>query len=898
MSDELSHIGVKRRSGRYPWGSGKNPYQSGGDFMSAYRKLKASGLSEKDIALGLGCANTSELRAKRAIANHDERLDLVDKAQALKDKGWSNAAIAKEIGVANESSVRSLLNPETQRRQDVLMNIADQIRMRIDKDEFIDIGSGAASELGVSEDKFKAALYILKQEGYEIGHTFQIPVGGHMRTYKVAAPPGTTYAEIRANQSKLKTISDVYTDDMGATFKSTAFTPKSVDSKRVQIVYGDKGGADKDGLIELRRGVEDISLGDSRYAQVRIAVDDTHFIKGMAVYSDDLPKGVDIRFNTNKPSGTPMKGTKDNSVLKNLKDDPDSPFKSVTRPPREYRDKDGKLQKSVINKVNEEGDWKDWGIRFSAQMLSKQNAHLVKTQLELTQAKKKADYEEIMSLTNPVVKKKMLEKFADGCDSAAVHLKAAAMPRSQNHVILPVPGMRPNEVYAPNYKHGDNVVLIRYPHGGIFEIPELTVTNRSTAAKKIIPNDAPDAIGIHPSVAKKLSGADFDGDTVLVIPNRNGAIKTAPVLKELKNFDPQQYKLPDGVKGITDRRKQAEMGKVSNLITDMTIKGAPLSEIARAVKHSMVVIDAEKHRLDISRSERDNNILELKKKYQYEEKDGKTSTGASTIVSRSNAKVQGLPEVKLRTYKDHGAGPIDPKTGKKVLVETGREYVDKKTGKKVLATQTRRRGELVDDAYDLVSSQRRPVELLYASHSNKLRAMANEARKEYLAQPNMKLSPAAKKAYASEVSSLNKRLEDAKKLRPKERQAQLIADTVIKQKMAANPNLDRDDLKKLRHKELVKARTRIGLNPQPFRIEPREWEAIQSGAVSTHVLSQIMAISDPEHIQSLAMPKPKSVVTPAKRVRAKAMLAAGYTQAEVAEAIGVSINTMLDSVRG
>ena len=34
---------------------------------------------------------------------------------------------------------------------------------------------------------------------------------------------------------------------------------------------------------------------------------------------------------------------------------------------------------------------------------------------------------------------------------------------------------------------------------------------------------------------------------------------------------------------------------VSNLITDMTVEGAPLTEIARVVEHSKVVIDAEKH---------------------------------------------------------------------------------------------------------------------------------------------------------------------------------------------------------------------------------------------------------------------------------------------------------------
>ena len=48
------------------------------------------------------------------------------------------------------------------------------------------------------------------------------------------------------------------------------------------------------------------------------------------------------------------------------------------------------------------------------------------------------------------------------------------------------------------------------------------------------------------------------------------------------------------------------MGDVSNLITDMTIKGANNDELARAVRHSMVVIDSEKHNLDVKASARDN----------------------------------------------------------------------------------------------------------------------------------------------------------------------------------------------------------------------------------------------------------------------------------------------------
>lgn len=62
----------------------------------------------------------------------------------------------------------------------------------------------------------------------------------------------------------------------------------------------------KEGIIEIRPGVPELSLGDKRYSMVRVFIGvSKHFIKGMAVYSEEIPEGYDIVFYTRlKSNGT------------------------------------------------------------------------------------------------------------------------------------------------------------------------------------------------------------------------------------------------------------------------------------------------------------------------------------------------------------------------------------------------------------------------------------------------------------------------------------------------------------------------------------------------------------------------------------------------------------------
>lgn len=894
--DILMHYGVKRRSGRYPWGSGDNPYQHSGDLISRVDELKSKGYSEKQIAEDIGLT-TTDLRMQLRVAKHERRALEADRARSLRDDGKSLNEIAQIMGYANDSSIRSLLNETTASNKNKARVTADTLKKELDEKGILDVSLGVEHELGVTQSTLKEALFILETEGYKhfgVGLP-QVTNKGKQTTVEVIAKSDKDIKELQrdiyADPILINSVGNYHSTDGGATYNKLEY-PASVDSSRVKIRYGDEGGTAKDGVIELRRGVSDLDLGKSHYAQVRILVDGTHYLKGMAMYSDDLPDGVDILFNTNKSSGTPMIDGK-NGVLKPIKDDPDNPFGAAIKANGQstYVDADGKTKLSAINKLKEEGDWDTMSRTLSSQFLSKQPIGLIKQQLDLTYKDSEAEFDEIMSLTNPTVKRHRLAEFADECDGAAVHLKAAALPRQSIQVILPLTNLSEREVYAPGYKNGETVALIRFPHAGTFEIPILKVNNRNQSAIDILGKDITDAIGINPKVAERLSGADFDGDYVTVIPTNDKVhIKSTRALKDLENFDPKTAYSTEGmtnVKLMTKADTQKQMGSISNLITDMTLKGATEDELARAVKHSMVVIDAEKHKLNYKQSEKDNGIAELKSIYQgYIDEDGSEVGGASTLLSRRKQTVA-VPERK-------GSGVIDPETGKVSYKTSGRTYVNKE-GKTVEAKTQVKRILNVDDVRKLSSGTAQ--ENAYADYANKMKALANRARKEYVATGRLKYDGNAAEIYKEEVSHLNAQLNVALKNAPRERRAQAIANSQVKAKIQDNPSLkdDKKELRKVKQIAINNARASVGASGKDSRItiSDREWEAIQAGAISDSKLTQILRFTDPEVVRQRATPRTTTQLSTAKINKIKAMTNSGFTSSEIAEAIGVSRSTVL-----
>lgn len=884
--DILMHYGVKRRSGRYPWGSGDNPYQHGGDFLARVEELQRLGKTEKQIADELHLS-TTDLRMQVRVAKHERRALQADRARSLREDGKTLDEIASILGYANDSSVRALLNENTAANKNKAQATAEILKKELAEKGAIDVGTGVERQLGVSTGVLQEALFILETEGYNrygVGVP-QVNDPKKRTITPVISVPEIDQREVYQNLDLVKSVGDYHSTDGGESWDKREY-PASIDSSRVKILYGDEGGALKDGVIEIRRGVADLDLGDSHYAQVRILVDGTHYLKGMAMYSDDMPDGADIVFNTNKHTGTPKM-----DVLKKIQDDPDNPFGALIKANGQshYIDADGNEKLSAINKLKEEGDWDKMSKNLSSQFLSKQPIQLIKKQLDLTYADAADEFSEVCSLNNPTVKRKLLLDFADECDSAAVHLKAAALPRQSTQVILPLNAMKETEIFAPNYRDGEKVVLIRYPHGGTFEIPELTVNNKNPTAVSVLGKNIRDAVGINPKVAERLSGADFDGDQVVVIPTGGRVkIQSTPALKDLKDFDPKTDYSTEGKTGVRLLAKgaatQRQMGEISNLITDMTLKGATEPEIARAVKHSMVVIDAAKHKLDYRQSEKDNGIAELKKKYQGFDDETGHHGGASTLLSRRKQDVE-VPE-------RQGSGVIDPLTGKVVYKESGRTYVDPRTGKTVAATTKVKRILAVDDVRSMSSGTLQ--EEAYADYANKMKDLANKARLEYKATPTLKRSASAAKAFEPEVNRLMAALKVAQLNAPLEREAQRIANARVKAKVQANNITDKDEISKIRRAAISDARNSTGASGKRTRItiSDGEWTAIQSGAISDTTLSEILRYAEPKTVRERATPRRTTQLSDARISRIKAMANSGHTNAEIAEALGISTSAV------
>jgi transcriptional regulator with XRE-family HTH domain len=365
----------------------------------------------------------------------------------------------------------------------------------------------------------------------------------------------------------------------------------------------------------------------------------------------------------------------------------------------------------------------------------------------------------------------------------------------------------------------------------------------------------------------------------------------------------------------------------------------------------MVVIDAEKHKLDYKSSYEDNRIAALKKRYQLSfDEDGNPKVGgAATLLSKSKSpeyviKRKGSPQINQKgkpwydeslpegekiwktEYKvknqpgkswydpnlPEGADiwrPVkeeyritrkakDPVTGKLIIDERTGRPVRIDTGKNTVRTQTSTKMAERRDAMDLVSEMRTPQELLYAEYANKMKAMANLARKEMVYAGKIEYNASAKEAYSKEVASLNASLNLALRNHPRERQAQRIATQEIEAIKRANPDLSSKELGKLSQQKLTAARLKVGAKKDYVNISAREWEAIQAGAIFENKLKQILDNTKMDNVRILATPKSSRQMSASKIQRMASLSTQGYTNAEIAEQMGISPSVVSDYLKG
>lgn len=900
----------------------------------------------------------------------------------------------------------------------------------------IDVGEGTEMYMGFGQDTKNNALIALQEEGYVVT-TIQVGQVGNstnkttvqvlakvndpefVAEYGVSGKMNVKGEVVTAEQNALSKYAYSHLDEIqpvtsticenedGVEVARALEKPKQINIDRVMIadpldptpsgIFDPTTGkeytmgevnAAKDGTMILRPSAKDLTMTDegntkiTHYAQVRIACTDgkgiDRYCKGMAMYGneEDFPDGVDIIFYTNPGKVSADGKVYAESVLKKQKKEEMNPFGADLKASgqRHYIDSDGNEQLSAVNILREEGDWGNYSLSLPSQFLAKQNVPLVKEQLKATVQEKKDYIDTLSKISDPQVRNKLLEDFADSLDSQAIHLNAAGVSEQRTQVILPCTSLRGTEynedgsvkrygeVYAPGYGDGQKVAIIRYPHANICELPILIVNNNNEEGRRTI-GFGKDAIGLPKSALEQLSGADTDGDTGTVIPvsmlnNKGLTVDSKAYFKELVGFDAestwpyvegvtQKSKKWNGIdkegKTMTKAERGQEMGLVTNLIMDMSTLGDAVShdEHVRAIKYSMVAIDAYKHNIDWRQAKEDLNITGLYSKYS-----STSRGGGMTLFTRAKSMKQDVPEYKEGAYvTDSKTGKtkkllIDPETGEKLFTYTNGTHSKKvgetEDGKGIYDDSVREPNKVSVEklryawmqgkgAASLASDNPSTKEQMYVEYSDTLHALANSVRRmlsddsyhvidsdgKTIKKVDSKTYREKAKQNATEedadiIASLRAKLEVAKRNAPKERLAQVYANAAIKARLESNPSIKDDDdaLKKLKNAELASARTRTGANGKGTRvvIDKREYEAINSGKVPKTLVADVLKKSDSESLSKCVSNASgtRQVLTASQIARIKAWAASDSrsTPYQMAKSLGVSVSTINKVISG
>ena len=117
-------------------------------------------------------------------------------------------------------------------------------------------------------------------------------------------------------------------------------------------------------------------------------------------------------------------------------------------------------------------------------------------------------------------------------------------------------------------------------------------------------------------------------------------------------------------------------------------------------------------------------------------------------------------------------------------------------------------------------------------------------------------------------------------------------------KLDANPGLDKKEIKKIKTQLLNGARASVGakklqLGSKKLPITEREWEAVNSGAVSNNKCKLIVENADLDFLKKLSMPRTSNnSLSPARIAKVHAMNNSGFSLEEIANTLGVSATTI------
>ena len=105
------------------------------------------------------------------------------------------------------------------------------------------------------------------------------------------------------------------------------------------------------------------------------------------------------------------------------------------------------------------------------------------------------------------------------------------------------------------------------------------------------------------------------------------------------------------------------------------------------------------------------------------------------------------------------------------------------------------------------------------------------------------------------------------------------------------------EIKKAGQQALESARAKVGAKRSSVDITDREWDAIQAGAISETKLIKIINNTDKDKLKQLATTRETNSLPQSKITKIGNMKALGYSNAQIAEAIGVSPSTVTNYLK-